>query len=113
MPKHDYHVYILTNRSGTLYTGVTDTLVSRVFEHKQRLVPGFTAWYRIDWLAYFEQTTEVRAEIAREKQIKGRTRGRKVALVESVNPGWTDLSEGRYEQGGRTDGIPVVEGSRR
>jgi len=87
-----YFVYILTNRSGTLYTGVTNDLLRRVLEHKQKRVPGFTARYKIDRLVYFEQTPDVRAAIAREKQIKGWLRSKKVALIESINPEWRDLS---------------------
>ena len=72
--------------------GVTNDLERRVFEHKQRLVSGFTADYDVDRLIYFESTPNVLAAIQREKQIKGWRRDRKVALVESVNPHWEDLS---------------------
>jgi putative endonuclease len=80
-----YYVYILTNKSRTLYTGVTNDLERRVYEHKQKLVPGFTAKYKITFSAAIE----------REKQIKGWLRVKKVALIESVNPDWADLSVDR------------------
>ena len=88
-----YHVYILTNHSGTLYIGVTSDLRRRVWEHKQGLVDGFTKRYRLARLVYFEETTDVTSAISREKQIKGWLRDRKVDLIESVNPEWKDLSE--------------------
>ena len=87
-----YYVYIMTNRSGTLYIGVTNDLARRVYEHKNKLIPGFTAKYNITKLVYFETTTDVRTAIAREKQIKGWLRAKKIALIESVNPNWDDLS---------------------
>ena len=74
-----YYVYIMTNRSRTLYTGVTSDLERRVYQHKQKLVPGFTARYRITRLVYFEVTQDIEAAIAREKQIKGCC-GRKKSL---------------------------------
>lgn len=89
-----YYVYIMTNKSPTLYTGVTNDLERRVYEHKQKLVPGFTAKYNITRLVYFEVMQDVHAAIAREKQIKGWLRRKKIALIESVNPGWADLSVG-------------------
>ena len=89
----DYFVYILANWSRTLYVGVTNDLERRVFEHKQRLVAGFIRRYRIDRLMYFESTSDVLAAISREKQLKGWSRRKKVALIEAANPGWEDLSE--------------------
>jgi putative endonuclease len=89
-----YYVYIMTNRSGTLYVGVTNNLRRRVWQHKQKLIEGFTRRYNITRLIYFEETPDVAAAIAREKQIKGWLRKKKVGLIESVNPGWKDLSEG-------------------
>jgi len=91
--QHQYFVYIATNGSKTLYTGVTNDLVRRMFEHRNSLIPGFTSKYRIDRLVYFETTSDVRAAIAREKQIKGWRRERKVALIETSNPKWADLSK--------------------
>lgn len=87
-----YYVYVMTNKSHTLYTGVTNNLERRVYQHKQKLVPGFTARYNITRLVYFEATQDVHAAIAREKQIKGWLRSKKIALIESINPGWQDLS---------------------
>jgi putative endonuclease len=72
--------------------GVTNDLERRVFEHKQKLISGFTAEYDVDRLIYFESTPDVFAAIRREKQIKGWRRDRKVALIESVNPHWADLN---------------------
>ncbi len=89
-----YYVYIMTNKSRTLYTGVTNDLGRRVYEHKQKLVPGFTSKYNITRLVYFETTEDIRAAIEREKQIKGWLRSKKVALIESENPEWRDLSVG-------------------
>ena len=89
-----YYVYIMTNKSRTLYTGVTNNLERRVYEHKQKLIPGFTSKYNISRLVYFEATEDIRAAIEREKQIKGWLRSKKVALIESVNPTWADLSAG-------------------
>jgi len=84
----------MTNKSRTLYTGVTNDLERRVYEHKQKLVPGFTSKYNITRLVYFETTEDIRAAIEREKQIKGWLRSKKVALIESENPEWRDLSVG-------------------
>ncbi len=88
-----YYVYIMTNRSQTLYTGVTNNLQRRVYEHKQHLVACFTSKYQITRLVYFEETSDVNAAIAREKHIKGWLRAKKIALIESMNPDWRDLSE--------------------
>jgi putative endonuclease len=83
---------LLASRSRVLYVGVTNDLERRVFEHKHKLVRGFTAKYDVDRLLYFESTSNVLAAIAREKEIKGWRRSRKIALIESVNPSWQDLS---------------------
>jgi putative endonuclease len=83
----------MTNRSKTLYTGVTNDLQRRVYEHKQKLVPGFTAKYNITKLVYYEVTADVNSAIAREKQIKGWLRVKKINLIESNNPNWLDLAE--------------------
>ncbi len=88
-----YYVYIMTNRSRTLYTGVTNNLERRVYEHKQKLIPGFTKKYNITRLVYYEVSDDIREAIKREKQIKGWLRIKKVALIESVNPHWKDLAE--------------------
>jgi putative endonuclease len=71
-------------------------LQRRVWQHKQKIIEGFTKRYNITRLAYYEETPDVAAAIAREKQIKGWLRRKKIALVESTNPGWKDLSEGWY-----------------
>jgi putative endonuclease len=92
-----YYVYILTNREqGVLYTGVTNNLERRMYEHKNKLIPGFTSKYKLKRLVYFEETVDINAAITREKQIKGWLRKKKVALIESQNPDWEDLSEGWY-----------------
>ncbi len=83
----------MTNRSGTLYTGVTNNLVRRVYEHKNKLIEGFTKKYNIDKLVYFEETQDVKSAITREKQIKGWLRKKKIELITTHNPKWRDLSE--------------------
>lgn len=89
-----YYVYMLTNwNNKVLYTGVTNDLNRRLYEHKNKLADGFTKKYNLYKLVLFETTPDVRAAIEREKQIKGWTRKRKNALIESVNPSWRDLSE--------------------
>jgi putative endonuclease len=93
MSARTYHVYIMASASRVLYTGVTNDLARRVSEHKQKRVPGFSARYRVTELVYFEAFGNIRAAIAREKQIKGWLRTRKIALIESFNPKWNDLSE--------------------
>jgi len=93
-----YYVYIMTNKSRTLYTGVTNNLEQRVYEHKQKLGSGFTSKYKVTRLVYFEVTKDIQAAIAREKQIKGWLRRKKIALIESVNLEWKDLSIGWYEE---------------
>ena len=93
---NQYYVYIITNKSKTLYTGVTNDLERRVYEHKHRLVPGFTSKYNIDKLVHFEATSDVKSAIAREKQIKGWLRFKKIALIESFNPEWHDLAESLF-----------------
>jgi putative endonuclease len=88
-----YFVYIMTNRSRTLYIGVTNSLLRRVREHKTSIASGFTAKYKLDRLVYFERFEDVRNAIEREKRIKGWLRIKKTALIISINPGWRDLSE--------------------
>ncbi len=87
-----YYVYIMTNQSGTLYTGVTNDLARRIYEHKQGKGSQFTSKYRITQLLYFEETRDVHAALAREKQIKGWTRAKKLELIGTDNPKWDDLS---------------------
>ena len=91
-----YYVYIMSNVARTIYTGVTNNLERRVYEHKKKLVPGFTSKYNLTQLVYYAETNDIREAIAREKQIKGWLRARKVALIEEMNPGWLDLSEGWF-----------------
>ncbi len=87
----------MTNRSKTLYTGVTNSLMRRVREHKLGIGSSFAARYKLDRLAYFERFDDIRNAIEREKEIKGWLRIRKIALVVSVNPEWKDLSAEWYE----------------
>jgi len=87
-----YYVYIMTNQSGTLYIGVTNNLTRRIYAHKQGIGGKFTSKYRITRLVYFEETRDIHAAIAREKQLKGWTRARKLELVAINNPKWVDLS---------------------
>ena len=90
-----YYVYILTNNAGTvLYTGVTNDLKRRVFEHKNRLVEGFTKRYNIDRLVYYAVGGDIEGAIAEEKRIKGGSRNAKIALINSMNKEWRDLYEG-------------------
>jgi putative endonuclease len=90
--EHTYFVYILASISRTLYVGVTRDLERRVYQHRQQRLPAFTARYGVNRLVYFEQTNDIRAAIAREKQIKGWNRARKLVLIESLNPAWQDLA---------------------
>ena len=91
MTRH-YYVYILTNQHNTvLYTGVTNDLRRRVYQHRQGLGSQFTSRYNVNKLVYYETTTDVRAAIAREKQIKGGSRKKKIDLVNETNPEWKDL----------------------
>jgi putative endonuclease len=93
-----YFVYIMTNRSKTLYTGVANSLVRRCEEHKTRAGSGFTAKCKLDHLVYFERFEDVHNAIEREKRIKGWLRIKKITLIVSVNPSWKDLSEEWYER---------------
>ena len=86
------YVYILFNKkNGTLYTGVTSNLVRRVYEHKNKHFQGFTSKYDVDKLGYYEVHNSIINAIEREKQIKGGSRKKKIELIESNNPEWTDL----------------------
>lgn len=90
-----YYVYTMTNRrDGELYTGVTNNLKRRAYEHKAKLVGGFTARYQLDKLVYFEVAENPDAAIAREKQIKAGPRRKKLDLIEEMNPSWEDLATG-------------------
>ncbi len=96
-----YYVYIMANKTKRLYTGATNNLLRRVYEHKRGLVPGFTKRYSLTRLVYFESTEDVRAALAREKHIKGWLRAKKIALIESVNPQWNDLGADWFGQRAR------------
>jgi len=87
-----FHVYVMANRSRTLYVGMTNDLARRVWEHKHMQADGFTRRYLIDRLVYYETAADAETAICREKQIKGWLRAKKVALIESANPEWSDLS---------------------
>ncbi len=97
MTSKRYYVYIMTSPTGTLYTGMTNDLKKRVYQHKHKLIPGFTEKYNVTRLVYYEETSDVKSAITREKQIKGWVRRKKIALIESKNPKWQDLSEGWYD----------------
>lgn len=87
-------VYILFNKSdGVLYTGVPSDLVKRVFEHKSKVIKGFTQKYNVDKLGYYEVFEDIEQAILREKQIKAGSRKKKIELIESINPEWRDLYE--------------------
>jgi putative endonuclease len=87
-------VYILSNRrQGTLYTGVTSNLAERIFQHRAGLTPGFSSRYGCNRLVFYERYERMDEAIAREKQIKGGSRARKIALIEAMNPDWKDLYE--------------------
>ncbi|MBI4236343.1 MAG: GIY-YIG nuclease family protein [Chloroflexi bacterium] len=92
----------MTNPSRTLYVGVTNNLARRVYEHRHHLLEGFTARYHLTLLVYYESTPDVTSAIAREKELKGWRRQRKIKLIESVNPEWEDLSRGWAETAGET-----------
>jgi putative endonuclease len=97
----DYYVYVMTNTTGMLYTGVTNDLERRVYEHKMKIIEGFTKRYNLNQLVYFESTDDITVAIGREKQIKGWLRSKKVALINSMNPEWKDLSREWYD-------LPVI-----
>lgn len=88
-----YYVYIMSNYNNkVLYTGITNNLERRVYEHKNKIFKGFTSKYNINKLLYFDYTEDVISAISREKQIKGWSRQKKNELIESTNPQWKDLS---------------------
>ena len=94
MKSHKYYVYILTNKNNkVIYVGMTNNLTRRIYEHKNKLVDGYTKKYNIDKLVYFEETSEVKEAIRREKEIKKWRREKKNRLVETNNPEWKDLSK--------------------
>jgi len=85
------YVYILSSQSRRLYIGVTSDLEGRVWEHKQRAIEGFTKTYKINQLVYVEEYPDMRSAIAREKQLKGWNRAKKIALIEEKNPHWEEM----------------------
>jgi putative endonuclease len=90
----DYYVYILASkRNGTLYIGVTNDLIKRIYEHKNDLVDGFTKKYRVHMLVYFEQTNDIGIALQREKRLKKWNRKWKIELIEKSNPKWLDLHD--------------------
>jgi putative endonuclease len=93
-----YYIYILSNwNNQVLYTGVTNNLERRLYEHTNKLADGYTKKYNVDKLVYFEITENVESAILREKQIKAYRREKKDALIKGANPGWYDLSESFYQ----------------
>ena len=94
MQNRQYYVYIATNQRNTvLYTGVTNNLNRRIFDHKNKIIKGFTQKYNINKLVYFEGFDNIEEAIEREKQLKGGSRKRKEDLINSLNPNWKDLYE--------------------
>jgi len=93
MGARNYYVYLLTNKGNTVtYAGVTNDLARRIYEHKNKLIEGFTSKYNVNKLVYFEECNDINAAISREKQIKGGSRQDKINLINSSNPDWKDLS---------------------
>ena len=100
MVKKQWYVYIMTNNSSTLYVGVTNDLERRVYEHRHKLVPGFTSRYNITQLVYYEAYGRPVHAIEREKQIKRWRREKKIALIRSQNPRWLDLAADWFDDEG-------------
>jgi putative endonuclease len=96
MQNRTYFTYMVASRSRTLYIGVTSNLSARVLQHKQKMFKGFTAQYNCDRLIWFESFSEIEHAIAREKQLKGWSRAKKIALIVTANPTWEDMSEQWY-----------------
>jgi putative endonuclease len=97
MHEGSYFTYIMASRSRTLYVGVTGNLQKRVFEHKWKEHDGFTARYNCDRLVWFESHEDVQRAIEREKELKGWRRAKKIALIETANAAWVDLSRDWYD----------------
>ena len=98
MELQQYYFYIITNKSNTvLYTGVTSDLKDRILQHKQKVYKGFTAKYECNKLVYYERFQWIDDAIAREKQLKGGSRKKKIDLIITNNPSWSDLTEGWYD----------------
>jgi len=95
---NSYYIYILANkRNGTLYIGVTNDLIRRIYEHKNKLVKGFTEKYDVSVLVYYEVTSDINSALAREKQLKSWNRNWKLDLIEKSNPRWDDLYESLFD----------------
>ncbi|HEY3706186.1 MAG TPA: GIY-YIG nuclease family protein [Terracidiphilus sp.] len=92
MRDHNYFTYIVTSKSRTIYIGMTNSLLKRIAQHKNKTFPGFTSTNNCDRLVWFERFEHVDKAIAREKQLKGWLRSRKITLIENTNPTWEDLS---------------------
>ena len=103
-----YFVYIMSNRSKTLYTGMTNSPIRRVREHKLGIGSVFSTKYKLDRLVYFERFEDVRNAIEREKEIKGWVRIKKIALIVSVNPAWSDLSLEWYQRHAFQPDMPLM-----
>jgi len=98
MELQQYYIYIITNKSNTvLYTGVTSDLKDRILQHKHKIYQGFTAKYECNKLVYYERFQWIDDVIAREKQLKGGSRKKKIDLIVNDNPSWSDLTEGWYD----------------
>jgi putative endonuclease len=93
-----FYVYIVASKSRVIYVGVCRSIHKRVWQHKQGEMPGFTKQYKVNRLVYFERFVNVNSAIAREKEIKGWRREKKVKLIEAENPTWDDLAEEWYKQ---------------
>jgi putative endonuclease len=93
LKEHQYFVYIVCSGSGTLYIGMTNSIYWRALQHKQGEIEGFASKYHCDRLVYYESFDDVHKAIGREKQLKGWSRVKKIALIESKNPRWEDLAE--------------------
>ena len=93
MRDHQYFVYIVCSRSGTLYIGMTNSIYRRALEHKRGEIEGFASKYQCDRLVYYESYEDVHKAIGREKQLKGWSRAKKIALIESKNPRWEDFAD--------------------
>jgi len=88
----NYYVYIMASKTGTLYIGVTNNLIRRIYEHKNNLVDGFSKKYSCHKLVYYEQCVDINAAISKEKQLKKWRREKKEDLIKTMNPSWKDLS---------------------
>jgi putative endonuclease len=93
MQNRKYYVYIITNKINTvLYTGITNNIERRVYEHKNKIIEGFSSKYKLNKLVYCEETNDVMSALEREKQIKSGSRKNKIDLIIGTNPNWKDLS---------------------